>query len=397
MCIYVCIWLWVRALQWRSLWRSERALVSPELELQGHEPGRCGLNSVLHKGSRSTTCWAIPPAPLRVRKSWQAVAHSRLVPEYLTGIKTPIPCFCAKCSLCAQWDFYMSFKGTVSQSFFCCYNSKALTQTPSTKGPLEFFGRRFPSEFAAMLSSFSFLRLSETIEFACCHCMALWGGAGERSSLGVFWFIVLCPMPPVATNKAREKWKWNTEVGHVCQLKPCSHHWILTFPPQNISIKYLKLFPWLGWYRTSGPCPAGPLGFGHVGSQTHQCWQKQQPLFLISPPSTSDKKESDSLFALVSTRSHGGDSRISLPSAAVMQPQASQSAVLFCIIFFTASILSTILRLQCFPNSPTFWLIYRYMGLDGHLSQGLSLTFQWGLLTWMERSFCTRHYSKKFM
>lgn len=83
------------------------------------------------------------------------------------------------------------------------------------------------------------------------------------------------------------------------------------------------------------------------------------------------------LSALVFTLSHGGDSRISLPSSAVMQPLASQAALLFCIIFLTASLLSTLLRLKCFPNSPTFWLIYRYMGLDGHLSQGLSLTFQW--------------------
>lgn len=149
------------------------------------------------------------------------------------------------------------------------------------------------------------------------------------------------------------------------------------FPPaQNVSIKYLTLFPGLGWDRASGHCPAGPLGFGYVSSQTHQCWQKQQPLLLKSPPSTSYEEESDSLFALVFTLSHGGDSRISLPSSAVMQLQASQSALLFCIIFLTASLLSTLLRLKCFPNSPTFWLIYRYMGFDGHLSQGLSLTFQ---------------------
>lgn len=85
------------------------------------------------------------------------------------------------------------------------------------KDPLEFLGRCFPSEFAAMLSFFSFPRLSEKIEFACHHCIVLWGGAGERSSLGVFRYIFLCPMPPVPTNKAREKWKWNTKVGHICK------------------------------------------------------------------------------------------------------------------------------------------------------------------------------------
>lgn len=118
----------------------------------------------------------------------------------------------------------MSFKGTVSQFFFCCYNSKASTQTTSTKGPLEFLGRCFPSEFADMLSPLFFLRLSEKIE---------WDRTEEMSSLGVFWCLFLCPMPPVATSKAREKRKWNTEVGHVCKLKPCSCHCIFTFPPHK--------------------------------------------------------------------------------------------------------------------------------------------------------------------
>ena len=72
-----------------------------------------------------------------------------------------------------KWDFYTCFKGTISQFFFCRCNSKALTQAPSTKDPLEFLGRCFPSEFAAMLSFFSFPRLSEKIEFACHHCTVL--------------------------------------------------------------------------------------------------------------------------------------------------------------------------------------------------------------------------------
>lgn len=70
----------------------------------GHESGCCLLNLVLHK-CRGSSHLLSYPSPLRVRKSWQAVVNSSLVTGYLTGIKTPIPCFYAKWSLCTHTGF----------------------------------------------------------------------------------------------------------------------------------------------------------------------------------------------------------------------------------------------------------------------------------------------------